>query len=847
MKISTVKIQVLSLAIALIALSGCSGQKKNVLSNQQVGPQPDGSILVPSNQLLRPAGFQVYLPGRPVDLALTPDEKFILVKNKDDLDLIRLSDRTIMQTLPFDENEASFTGICISPDGNRIYLTDAIDRICIAEFERNNIIQWKEPIILPNPSEGYPAPGGLCLSDKGDKIYVTLTRNNSLAIINLPDKSIVEIPVGVAPYTVLCASQTKAYVTNWGGRHPVEGEPAYKSSGTPVAVDPKTGIVNNGTVSVVDLVRNMEIKSIEVGLHPCDMVLSPDHNRLYVTCSNSDIISVINTATDEVVENISVHLQENRLFGSSPNGLTISPDGKFLYVANGTDNAVCVIQTGTPGKVTGYIPTGWYPGSVILNKSGENLYVANIKGNGSQNQSTNLTGYNSLDHLGSISIITVPGKHELQKMTETVTFNNSWAEKLKEQYKSADRKEKVPVPVLPGQSSLFKHVVYIIKENRTYDQVFSDLAQGNGDTSLLQFGREVTPNHHLLAETFVLLDNFYCSGVLSADGHQWTDEAYVTDYLEKSFGDFPRSYPYDGDDPLAYASSGFIWDNVMSHGLTFRDYGEFVRAIIDPPEATFTEIYQDFKAGTNNIKIQAKANLEQLAPYLCPSFIGFPSEVPDVYRAAEFIKELKNFEKNDDFPNLIIMSLPNDHTSGTRPGMPTPRASVADNDLALGQIVEAISASKFWKETCILVTEDDPQDGLDHVDGHRTVGLVISPYTKRGEVVSSYYSQISMVRTIENILGIPPMNQLDLSAEAMFDCFTDKPDFTPYKAMKNNMPLDEINPELISLTGDQLYWAKKSLEQDLDDVDRINEDIFNRIIWHSMKGYNKPYPDLSNR
>ena len=237
------------------------------------------------------------------------------------------------------------------------------------------------------------------------------------------------------------------------------------------------------------------------------------------------------------------------------------------------------------------------------------------------------------------------------------------------------------------------------------------------------------------------------------------------------------------------------------HGLTFRDYGEFVNAVIDPPEATFSEIYKDFKEGAGRIKINAKANLEQLTPHLCPTYIGFPNTVSDEYRAAEFIKELNEYEKNDNFPNFIIMLLPNDHTSGTRPGMPTPRAAVADNDLALGQIVEAISNSKFWKETCILVTEDDPQAGLDHVDGHRTVGLVISPYTKRGEVISTYYSQINMVRTIENILGLPPMNQLDLSAEPMSDCFTNKPDFRPYKALKSNIPPDELNPPLVSLSG----------------------------------------------
>lgn len=341
------------------------------------------------------------------------------------------------------------------------------------------------------------------------------------------------------------------------------------------------------------------------------------------------------------------------------------------------------------------------------------------------------------------------------------------------------------------------------------------------------------------------MDNFYCSGVLSADGHQWTDEAYVTDYLEKSFGDFTRSYPYDGDDAMAYASSGFIWDNVLRNGLTFRNYGEFVNAEINPKSATFTDIFQDFKKGTNKISIRAKANLEQIIPYTCPTFIGFPNIVPDVYRAAEFIKELHEFEKADNFPNFSIMLLPTDHTSGTRPGVPTPGAALADNDLALGQVVEAISKSKFWKETSIFVTEDDPQAGLDHVDGHRTVGLVISPYTKRQEIVSTYYSQINMVRTMENILGIPPMNQLDKAAASMSDCFGETPDFTPYEAERNNIPLDELNPPLEGLSGKQLSWAKKSLEQNLDDYDRIDEDTFNRIIWHAVKGYDRPYPVLT--
>lgn len=838
------KIQIISLILASLLFSGCLGDGKKTPGVLAVGIQADGSILVPSNQILRPAGFQVYLPGRPVDMVLTPDGKFLLVKNKDDLDLIRLSDRTVMQSLPFERSGASFTGICLSPDGRRIYVTDAENRICIAEFDKNRVMQWRDPIRLPSPSIGdSPVPGGVALNETGNKLYVTLSRNNSLGIVDLSDNSVSEIAVGSAPFGVIYASPAKAYVSNWGGRRPRDGESTYNSSGSQVLVDPKSGIANNGSVSVVDLNRNVQVKNIEVGLHPGGMVLSPGGERLYVACANSDIISVISTETDEVIDTISVHSKRKMLFGSSPAGLAISPDGNFLYVADATENAVCVIKTGIFAEILGYIPTGWYPGSVILNKTGDFLYVGNVKGIGSRNQVTDRNGYNSHDHLGSVSIIPLPGATELKKLTETVHLNNSPANPQKGLPGWTGWRKKVPVPVGPDQTSFFKHVVYIIKENRTYDQVFGDMPMGNGDTTLVEFGKEVTPNHHRLAEEFVLLDNFYCSGVLSADGHQWTDEAFVTDYIEKSFGDFTRSYPYDGDDALAYASSGFIWDNVLNHGLTFRNYGEFVSALIDPEGATFKDIYDDYKSGANRISIRARANLEQLIPYVCPTYIGFPNKVSDEYRANEFIKELKEFEKNDNFPNFIIMLLPNDHTSGTRPGMPTPRAAVADNDLALGQIVEAVSASKFWKETCILVTEDDPQDGLDHVDGHRTVGLVISPYTKRREVISTYYSQINMVRTIEDILGLPPMNQLDQSAESMADCFTRKPDFRQYKAVKNNIPIDELNPPLVSLSGSQLYWAEKSMEQDLDNVDRIDEDVFNRIIWHSVKGYDIPYPD----
>lgn len=325
-----IKTPIASLLVILVLASGCGRKEQSSINTLKVGNQPDGSILVPTNQLLRPAGLQVLLPGRPVDLVLTPDERFLLVKNRSDLDLVRLSDRTVLQSLPYSRSGASFTGICISPDGSRIYVTNAENQICVAGLDKGNILHWEDPVILPGPSiGGFPAPGGLALNEEGDKIYVTLSRNNSLGIVSLADKSIVEIPVGVAPFDILCASPAKAYVSNWGGRQPLEGELVYNTSGSNVLVDPKTGIANNGAVSVVDLERKEQTKVIEVGLHPSGMILSPDRKRLYVACANSDIISVIDTENDQLVDKISVHFRDDLPFGSGPGDLTISPDGKY--------------------------------------------------------------------------------------------------------------------------------------------------------------------------------------------------------------------------------------------------------------------------------------------------------------------------------------------------------------------------------------------------------------------------------------------------------------------------------------------------------------------------------------
>jgi phospholipase C len=398
-----------------------------------------------------------------------------------------------------------------------------------------------------------------------------------------------------------------------------------------------------------------------------------------------------------------------------------------------------------------------------------------------------------------------------------------------------------PVPKRVGEPSVFEHVVYIVKENRTYDQIFGDMPKGNNDPTLCTFGREVTPNHHAIAEQFVLLDNFYCNGVNSADGHAWVTEGLANDYLEKSFGGFARSYPFPGDDANAFSSAGFIWDNVLLHGLSFRNYGE-MSVTRRPSGTTWKDIYDDWKSQANKIELKHDIAIETLRKYSCPTSPGWNMTITDQRRADAFLAEFAEHQASGQFPNLTIIYLPQDHTSGTNPGTPTPAAMVADNDLALGRIVEAISRSAFWPKTCIFVIEDDPQNGFDHVDGHRSPCLVISPYTKRGAVVSNFYNQTSVLHTMELMLALPPMNQFDAMAPVMRECFTAKPDLTPYTCVPNTVPLDQMNPPKTALSGVMLDLAEQSERLPLDLPDRCDENTLNRIVWHATKGAAARYP-----
>jgi YVTN family beta-propeller protein len=854
----------LLLALACVAFlvpSGVADEQDSL----KVGVQADGRIVVPTNQILKPAGKQITFPGRPVDLAFTEDGRTLIVKNMRDLVFLDVATATIQQTLklpipPKADPKPGFSVVGLAVRGESIYATDAQGQVRIAQRAADGNYDWTTPIDLATPSVG-KAPHGSGLAFHGkDELWVLSTRGNNVQRIALATGKLEQvIPVGVAPFQILFASSERCYVSNWGGDPPKEGDPQALTSKTPVRIDPKTGVANHGSISVLAHVEGQwkQVKTIQIGLHPSGMVLSRGSRFLYVANANSDSVSVIDTRTDAVVETIACRPEAWLPFGSGCNALALSPNGEVLYVANGTNNCVAIVRLGAkcieqvkPGEpgvsqVLGLIPTGWYPGAIQASPDGKKLYVANIKGHGTLSQPRPAAkGKNSHDHLGSLSIIDVPDEKRLAAYTKEVNVNNRLAYSLAGLEKPDTAARPVPVPRRHGEPSLFKHVLYIIKENRTYDQVFGDLKEGNGDPNLVLFGEEVTPNHHALARQFTLFDNFYCSGVLSADGHTWVNEAYVSDYMERAFGGWTRSYPDDGSDPLAYVPTGFLWASALHHKKTLRDYGEYIKTEY-PKKLTWTDYYTDFTTGAFKLKgsVSAKANIKLLEPHAHPNYPWFPLLMPDVYRAHLFVEELKEFEKKGELPNLIYITLPCDHTDGTRPGYPTPRAMVADNDLALGRIVEAVSKSKFWKDTCIFVVEDDPQNGFDHVDGHRTVALVISPYTKRKFVDHTNYNQTGMVKTIELIIGLPPMNQLDLSATPMRQCLQTEPDLTSYEAVPNKIRLDEMNPELRTLKGRALYWAKKSLELDLDDGDAADEDTLNRILWHSMRGDDAPYPE----
>ena len=841
--------RIAALAVLLVTVllgSGWSAaQKRPAAVDRQVGQGHDGGTVVPTGQTVRPAGKTVAGGGRPIDLALSPDMNSVYVKTDNGLVILDALSLKVRQVLPFEGGEnASTHGIAASRGGGSIYLTSSGGMLWEARIGDDGKWYWNRRIRIAAPDHGDSYPCGIALSQDGSHAYVALSRNNSVAVIKLENALMeAEISVGVAPFDVaLSPDGSFAYVSNWGGRRPVRGEHFMRSSGTKTLVDDR-GIPCSGTVSKIDLKLFHVVAEVAVGLHPSDIELQSDGLRMFVANANSDNVSVIDAREFRVAETIEVKAEQTLPFGGITNAVALSADEGTLYAANAGNNAVAVIKLGGPArgksKVSGFIPVGWFPSALAV--GGKQLFVVNAKGEGSRQADSTTRKWHVKWQRGTLNRIEEPSQAALAKYTKNARENALIRQSLQAFERPRRGIQPVPIPQRAGEPSVFRHVVFVLKENRTYDQVFGDMKQANSDSSLCIFGREVTPNHHALAEQFVLLDNYYCNGIVSADGHQWATQGITTDYQEKAFGSWSRSYDF-GTDPLAFAPTDFIWQSVLLHGLTFRNYGEFDFPALEPAATKWSEMYDEHENPSGKVDFRQWIPFEELRPYTSPTYPGWELRIPDVLRVERFLTEFEVYKKEGDWPNFVIVYLPQDHTSGMQIDKPTPRAHVSDNDLALGRLVEAISKSPFWSNTCIFVNEDDPQNGFDHVDGHRSLCLVVSPYTLRGKVVSHFYNQCSVLHTIERIFGLPPMNQLDAIAPTMEACFTTKLDFTPYTALPNIIPLDEMNahaslPERPQSTGRQTGELL-----DFSGPDRINDDMLNRILWLAAKGPGDPYP-----
>lgn len=678
---------------------------------------------------------------------------------------------------------------------------------------------------------------------------VPLTFNNQLAIFDVNKGALLrKVKTEIAPFgAVLNAEGSVAYVSNWGGRNPVKGDDTLRTGLTPysdeVVVD-RFGIASTGTVTRVDVASGKATHSIPVGLHPTGMAMDEAAGLLYVANGNEDSVSVVDLKQNRVVRTFHIQPFTKKANGVAPTALALSDDGGTLYVACGGINAVAVLDV-RKWQVIGLIPTSWYPNGLDLSADGKSLAISTLLGVGSGWEGDEKKRYVHANR-GAVHVVELPDESQLENYTLAVAENNRLlvGAGTRAEAPRRDAKPKA-IPRRAGEPSLIEHVVYIIKENRTYDQVFGDMPKGNGDPSLVMFGEKVTPNQHRLADQFVVLDNFYAAGGNSADGHQWVTQANEVDYALWP-GYRGRSYPYDGTDPIAYSSSGFIWDLAANAGKSVRVYGEFAGRLFLSSSDRLDLLKRVLAGEDFSATYHTEAPLKPLNQYLAKNYPPYTTAIPDLVRAQILCKDVDRWEREGSMPNLVIAQLPSNHTYSARPGTHTPAAMVADNDWALGQIVEALSKTRFWKKMLILVVEDDAQNGVDHVDGHRTTALAIGPYVRRDAVDSTFYSHPSMLKTIELIFGLPNLSIFDLIANDMRASFTDTPDFRTYTAVKPEQSLEVVNPELNALNGPAREAAEASLKMRFDIPDAAPTDRVNRILWHMQRGWDTPYPGVNN-
>jgi DNA-binding beta-propeller fold protein YncE len=784
------------------------------------GKLPTGETLLPNSRLLTPAGTQTEVAPYPFALALTPDGRRVVVActGADDQSL-HLLDAATGKVLAKEPVKRSWLGLAISPDGRRVFLAGAGGGNVLVYRLENDRFVAEEPIRVlrsDEPASLDATPSGLAVAADGRSLWVARILRNDLVRIDLASRAVAAtVPVGVHPYRpVLSPDGALVAVANWGA----------------------------ASVSLVDAAKGVALATLKTADHPSDLAFSRDGKTLFVAQANRNLVAAVDVPSRSVARQISVALgpdgpgtpsADALPDGSTPNALVLAPGGKTLFVANADDDAVAVVNVGADlgaARTTGFIPTGWYPAALALSRDGKTLWVANAKGAGSW---SNAVGgpdptkkgdgkpwKKTRTIPGSVSRVRVPPPAALAAHTVRAYANRRPAARA-----AAPARGSAVVPVAPGGVSKVKHVVYVIRENRTYDQVLGDLPQGNGDPSLVIFGRDVTPNAHALAEEFVLLDNLYCDAEVSADGHNWSMGAYATDFVEKvwppDYGGQGFDYLFEGNDANAFPTNGYVWDAAARAGLTLRNYGEFV-GVAAEMEPT---------------KIALSAGMEgALLDHTSPFYPGFDLDILDNARVDIFLKEFRGYVKTGEMPRLTIVRLGNDHTAGTKKGARTPRAMVAENDVALGRLVEAISHSPFWGDTAIFVIEDDAQNGSDHVDAHRTVGFVISPFTRRGGAVdSTMYSTVSMLRTMELILGLPPMSQHDAFATPMTNAFADTPDPVPFVHRETGIPFYEMNPDGAPMQAEANGW-------DFSREDAAPDLALNEAIWKSVRGADSRMP-----
>lgn len=768
-----------------------------------------GTILLPNGWSLKPAGQQTVLGDLPVQIAENPVEPVLAILHagygEHEVITVDSKTRKVIGRVALRE---SFGGLVWSKDGKQLFVGGGWDDVIYRFDHAGGLLSNKSKLEYPSAGpDKERVPAGLALSEDGKALWVANVVGHSLARFDASGKCLAEISLEENSYPyglVWDEASHRLYASLW----------------------------NKAEVAVVDTESNKLLTRWRSEEHPNEMLLARKGQVLYVANANRNTVSVFDTKAGKAVEVVGTAIDPKAPAGCTPSSLALSPDESVLFVANANTNDLAVVNVKELGASTplGFIPTGWYPTSVRIARDGKTIWVTNGKGTTSKanrdgpNPLTRAPG-NTREYIGSLfkgtlSSIPFPSPTQMAAYSKTV-YECSPLKKGDPTAVNRPSAAGNPIPSKVGGASPITHCVYIIKENRTYDQVFGDLPQGNGEPGLCLFPEDVTPNHHALVREFVLLDNFYVDGEVSADGHEWTMGAYATDYVERTWplnyrGNRRVPYPSEGALEIARPAGGYLWDKAAEKGVSYRSYGEFIKNGKSPSDPATTGV-------------------KALEGHFDPGFRSYDLDYPDVKRADRFIEELARFEKSGDMPRLVVMRLPNDHTSGTSPGKPTPTAYVADNDLALGMVVEALSKSRFWNHMAIFVVEDDAQNGSDHVDAHRTVALAISPYIKRRSVDSTMYSTSSMLRTMELCLGLDPMSQFDAAARPMSNAFTEQPDFAPYSHRAARADTKAKNTRTA-------WGAEASQRLNLEIEDRADDLVFNEIIWKSVKGADSPMP-----